>query len=193
MVNLHAGLGVADGDKLGLEGSTTDQETINILLLSKGSRVATVDGATVHDAGGLSNLGVDVLLQPAANGLVDFLGLVGGGNLAGTDGPDGLVGNDNVGPVLDLLGNGSELTEDNLGGLVGLTLLQLLADTGHDLEAGLEGVGNLGANLFIRLLEDLAALRVSENDPLNTEVLEHLSAVDIPDKREMVIKLVRRT
>lgn len=56
---------------------------------------------------------------------MDLLGLLGGSNLAGANGPDGLVGDDNLSPLLlgQLLGGGVELTGDDLDGLVGLALL----------------------------------------------------------------------
>lgn len=56
---------------------------------------------------------------------MNLLGLLGGSNLAGTDGPDRLVGNDNLSPLLfgELLGGSIELTGDNVDGLVGLALL----------------------------------------------------------------------
>jgi hypothetical protein len=40
--------------------------------------------------------------------------------------PDGLVGNDNLAPVLDLVGNSLELLGDDLDGGAGLTLLKAL-------------------------------------------------------------------
>jgi hypothetical protein len=56
---------------------------------------------------------------------VNLLGLLGGSDLAGTNSPDGLVGNDNLCPLLlgQLLGGGIELTGDDLDGLVGFALL----------------------------------------------------------------------
>ena len=68
---------------------------------------------------------VNSLAEPLTNGSVDLLSLLGGRNLAGADGPNGLVGDDNLGPLLlaQLLGGGVELASDNLDGLVGLALL----------------------------------------------------------------------
>lgn len=56
---------------------------------------------------------------------MDLLGLLGGSDLAGTDGPDGLVSDDNLSPLLlaELLGGSVELASDDVDGLVGLALL----------------------------------------------------------------------
>ena len=61
------------------------------------------------------------------------LGLLGGGGLAGADGPDGLVGEDDARPVGDVVGDGLELPEAHLLRLARLPLLQLLADARQDL------------------------------------------------------------
>lgn len=57
---------------------------------------------------------------------MDLLSLLSSSDLAGSDGPDGFVGDDNLGPLLlgELLGGGVELTGDDVDGAVGLTLLQ---------------------------------------------------------------------
>lgn len=57
---------------------------------------------------------------------MDLLSLLSGSDLAGSDGPDGLVGDDNLGPLLlgELLGGGVELAGDDGDGAVGLALLQ---------------------------------------------------------------------
>jgi hypothetical protein len=103
---------------------------------------------------------------------VDLLGLLSGGNLASANGPDGLVGNDNVRPVGDLRLERLDLSRDELDGLVGLTGLEGLAAAPDDLEAVLGGVLCLGGDDLVRLIEDGSALRVSEDGPVDVEVLE---------------------
>jgi hypothetical protein len=51
--------------------------------------VVVADTATVDYTGVVGRLGGDVLGQPLADGGVNFLGLGGGGDLAGSDGPVG--------------------------------------------------------------------------------------------------------
>ena len=48
--------------------------------------------------------------------------------LAGADGPDGLVGDDDPAPVLDEFGDSGKLPGVDLVGLTGFTLLKSLAD-----------------------------------------------------------------
>lgn len=86
--------------------------------------------------------------------------------------PDGLVGNDNLAPVLDLLGNSLELLGDDLDGGAGLALLEALTAAQNDAQTAVNGsLGLVGDNL-VRLAENGAALRVAENGPGDAAVLE---------------------
>lgn len=99
--------------------------------------------------------------------------LVGSGSLAGANGPDGLVGHHHVLPVLDLLGVGAHLAGHHLVGLAGFSLLQGLANAGNDLESLVQGVLGLLGDQLIGLLEDGATLRVTQDDPISSDVLQH--------------------
>lgn len=103
---------------------------------------------------------------------MDLLGLLSGSNLASADSPDGLVGNDNVGPVGDLGLEGLELLRDEVDGLASLTSLEGLAAAPDDLETVLSGVLGLGGDGLVRLAENLTTLRVAEDDPVDVAVLE---------------------
>lgn len=103
---------------------------------------------------------------------MDLLGLLGGGDLAGANGPDGLVGDDNLGPVGDLGLEGLELLADDLDGLAGLALLEGLAAAPDDADTVLDGVGGLGGDNLVALAEDGAALRVAEDGPVDLAVEE---------------------
>jgi len=168
---------VAGSDDLlesGLQGSTTDEEAIDVGLLNQGSGVGVSHGATVQNSSLLSGLLGDVLGEPGSHGRVRLLGLLGGSGLASADGPDGLVSDNDLGPVLDVLADGSELSGVDLVGLVGLSLVELLADAGHHVEAVLEGELGLQGNDVVGLAEDVAALGVAEDDPVDGGVDGHL-------------------
>jgi hypothetical protein len=126
-VFLYVGLqtGVDNVDEGRLQAGTANQETVDIGLLGQLAAVLLADGATVDDADVLRGLGGDVVAEPLADGGVDLLGLLGGSDLAGADGPDRLVGNDDLLPLLlgELLGDGSKLPSNDVDGLAGLTLL----------------------------------------------------------------------
>ena len=80
-------VGVDNVDERRLQRGTTDEETVNVGLLGEVAAVLLVDTAAVQDTGLLSSLGRDLLLQPLADGGVDLLSLLSGGDLAGTDSP----------------------------------------------------------------------------------------------------------
>ena len=159
-----------------LEGSTANQEAVNVGLLGELLAVLLADGAAVEDAGLVRGLLADVVLEPLADAGVDLLGLLLGGDLAGANGPDGLVGDDDLGPVADLLLEGSELSGDDLKGLVGLALLERLAAAPDDAHTVVGGVLGLGGHDLISLAQDGAALAVAQDGPLDVGVLELVGA-----------------
>lgn len=164
-------VGVDDVDKGRLQGGTANEEAVNVRLLGQLATVLLVDTAAVENAGLISNLVADVL-EPVADSLVDLLRLRGGSNLARANGPDGLVGNDDLAPVRDLGLEGLELLADDLDGLVSLALLERLAAAPDDAHAVLGGVLGLGGDGLVRLVEDGAALRVAKDGPVDGAVLE---------------------
>ena len=114
----------------------------------------------------------ELLVEPLADALVNLLRLLGGGDLAGADGPDGLVGDDNLAPVLDLLADGGELADDDLHGLAGVALLEGLADAEDDVDAAVDGSLGLLGDEVVGLLEDDTALGVADEGPGDVGVLE---------------------
>lgn len=75
-------------------------------------------------------------------------------------------------PVLGTAGGSVELTANDVQCLVRLALLKRLTDTEDDLEIVVDGSGCLFGHLIVSLLEDGAALRVAQDDPWNTCILE---------------------
>lgn len=157
-----------------LQAGTTNQETINVGLLAELAAVLLVDAATVQDTGLLSNLVADLALEVTTDGGMGILSLLRSGNLAGTNGPDGLVRDDNVLPAAGTnLGlEGLKLSGDNLDRLVALALLERLTAAPDDLQAVVDGVLGFGGNDLVRLAQDGAALGVAKDDPVNSEILE---------------------
>lgn len=70
-----------------LQAGTANEEAVNIGLLGELAAVLLADGATVDDTDPVLSLGGDSLTEPLADSGVDFLGLLGGGDLAGADSP----------------------------------------------------------------------------------------------------------
>jgi len=99
--------------------------------------------------------------------------LVWGSGDSSTDGPDWLIGNDDLGPVLNLLSDGGKLSSVNLVSSSRLTLVELLSNAGHNLEVVIKSHLDLGSNDLIRLTEDVTALTVTEDDPVKASILKH--------------------
>lgn len=108
-----------------LQAGTANEEAVNIGLGRELAAVLLADGTTVDDTDVILSLGADGLAEPLTDSGVNLLSLLGGSDLAGTNSPDGLVGNNDLRPLLlgQLLGGGVELTGNDLNGLVGLPLL----------------------------------------------------------------------
>ena len=157
-----------------LEGGTANKESIDVGSHDQVSSILVSDGATVEDAGLLGGLGGHILSKPASNAVVGLLGLLWGGSHAGADGPDGLVGDHDVAPVIDLLADSVKLSGVDDIGLTTLALIELLADARHNGKTVLGGNLNLVGNDLVALAEDMASLAVPQDDPVKTEVLDHL-------------------
>lgn len=175
------GLGVDNVDKGRLQRGTANKESINVLLLGQLVAVLLADTATVDDACRLGSLLADLLGQPLADSSVNLLCLLRRGHLARTNGPDGLVRNHNLAPVLDLLGHGTELVRDDLDRLAGLTLLERLAAAQNHAEATIECGLGLARHESVGFLQNHTTLAVAEQSPRDVAVLE-LSHRDFTSK-----------
>lgn len=80
-------VGIDDVHKRGLQAGATNKEAVNVSLLGQLVAVLLRHAAAVEDTGLLRSLRRDLLLDPLAERLVDFLCLLGGCDLAGADGP----------------------------------------------------------------------------------------------------------
>lgn len=92
----------------------------------------------------------------------------------GRNSPNGLISNNNLAPVLDLIRNSLELRSDNLNRLVRLPLLEALTTAQNHAESAVQRSLGLGGNKLVVLLKDDTALRVAEDGPCDAAVLELL-------------------
>ena len=92
--------------------------------------------------------------------------------LASADSPDGLISNNDFGPICDLLPDSGKLSRVDLIGLLRLTLIELFADACHNREARIKSHLSLLRDDFIGFAEDVSALAVSKNDPIDTKVFD---------------------
>lgn len=156
----------------GLQAGTTNQEAVNVGLLAQLLAVLLANTATVQDARLIRSLVVDALLEPLADGSVDLLCLLSRGDLASADGPDGLVGNDDLGPVAGAnFGlEGVQLLGDDSDSRAGLALLERLTTAPDDADAVVDRVFGLGGDSLVRLAQDRPSLAVAKNSPLDAAV-----------------------
>lgn len=173
---LHAArleLCVANVNKLRLQARTTNEESQDARLARELLAVLTRDATTINDAQLLCLTLGQLLLRPLVDGSMNLLCLLRRGNLARSNGPDGLVGHDDLGPVLgDLLAHSLELADDDVHRLVGLALLEGFAHAEDDAERVGKGSSRLVGDGFIALAEEGAALGVAEDYPGDLGVLE---------------------
>ena len=99
-----------------------------------------------------------------------------GGCLAGTDSPDRLVSDYDVGPVLDAGPHGIELLLEDVIRLVCLSLFKRLTNAEDGFESGALGFLNLLGDDLVSLTVELSALRVADNGPLQAKVNDLLGA-----------------
>ena len=121
-------------------------------------------------------MGAVQLADDGADGLAHLAGLLGGGSLAGADGPQGLIGDDHVAHLVGgHAGQGAlHLIGDELHGHAQLPLLQALAHTHNGVEAGVDGGVNLLVHGEVGLVVVLAALRVADDHVLGPGLFDHL-------------------
>lgn len=119
---------------------------------------------------------------------MNLLSLLSGSNLAGTNGPDWLVGNDDLAPLLsgDLLGDSGKLASDDLDGLTLLALLERLSAAEDDVDVLVKGGLGLGGDKLVILANDGAALRVADQGPVDVGVLE-LVGGDLAGESSLVL------
>ena len=91
--------GLDDSLKFILEGSTTDEESIYVWLLDELTTVSTIDRATVQDSSFTSDFFGNILSKPCSDLKVSLLSLLWSCDLAGTNGPNWLISNDDVTPM----------------------------------------------------------------------------------------------
>ena len=115
-----------------------------------------------------------VVCKPATNVSVRVLSLLRRGRQARTDSPDRLVGDDEARPVARACRNGLELGHEDIHGCPSLTILLVLPAACHHSHANVLRVRDLGLQQVVRLAENVAALRMADERPVDPGVHQHL-------------------
>lgn len=118
---------------------------------------------------------------------MDLLRLLVARDLAGPDRPDGLVGHDDLAPVLHLLGHRTQLRGHDVDGLVCFPLLQRLAAAEDHANAAVQRGFRLLGHEVVTLLQYHPPLAVPEERPGDVGVFQ-LCDTDLA--REGAVRLV---
>ena len=173
------------------ERRAADEEAVHVLLRGELVRVAGVHRAAVEDAHAVRDVLRDLLRDVLSDERVCLLRLLRRGGAPGADGPHRLVGEHDAAPVVDVGDEGVELAREDLVGAPADTVRLELADARQDVHARGEARLRLGADELVGLAEDVAALGVPEDDPLDAHVLE-LVDVDLAGERALLHVAVLR-
>ena len=161
-----------DRDEIvGLKGSAADETTVNVLLCEEFFRVGRFAASAVQNGRVLGHLGTEPIDQHLSDAGVDLLGLVGSSCLAGSDGLDRLVSDDDLRHIggrelgqhiLDLLRHDFEM-------LPGFPLIQVLPDTQDHTEAFRQREFHFLDQLFVGFTVVFSPLGMSQDRPLATD------------------------
>jgi hypothetical protein len=120
---------------------------------------------------------------------VNILSLLWSCYFACSDRPNWLVGNDNLGPVADVLLDELQLSwgifwkanldklhlvEDNFFSFTGFSLFELLANAWNNTEPSFESFLDLLSDELIGLAKNVSSLRVAEDYPVDAKISKNL-------------------
>mmetsp|Transcript_45594 Transcript_45594/g.92039 ORF Transcript_45594/g.92039 Transcript_45594/m.92039 type:complete len:304 (-) Transcript_45594:23-934(-) len=156
-----------------LKGRAAAKEAVNVGLLEEILGVLLVGRAAVLNAHSIGHFSRHIGSQPCADVGVCLLCHFRGSGQAGPDGPHWLVRNHNLGVVLGVVADRLELRNEHVHGLARLAVVLLLANARRHRHAELLALGDFGAEEFVGLAKDVAALRVADERPLDAHVQQH--------------------
>lgn len=108
---------------------------------------------------------------------MSFLGNLRGGCLSRANSPHGLVGNNDVRPVLDLLADGVQLSLVNLSGFARFSLLKVFSNACKNCESVIDGSLGLGGDIVVCFSVQRSSLGVTSESPRDSHILDHLAGV----------------
>ena len=156
-----------------LEGSSSDKETIDVLHSNELGGVGIGDGSSVKDSNGSSGLLGNIGSKPFSDFCMSILSDLWGGSLSGSNGPDWLVGDDDVGPVVALLSDGIQLSIIDILGLSRFSFLEQLSNAGKDSETIVNGQLGLQGHVLVALTVEGSSLGVTSEGGGHSHVFDH--------------------
>src|SRR5699024_5769407 len=163
------------GELCTVEARSADQPAVYVWLLHQLADGFPLHGAAVEDPDASGDLLPSQLSERLADRGADLLRIRGGGDLAGADGPDGLVGEHDLGELFPTEAGKRclELVDDVAHVLGRLTNLQRLADADDRGQTMLERGTRLRSDRRIVLTVVLTAFRVTDDREAATQLREH--------------------
>mmetsp|Transcript_4797 Transcript_4797/g.10923 ORF Transcript_4797/g.10923 Transcript_4797/m.10923 type:complete len:342 (-) Transcript_4797:200-1225(-) len=168
-------IAVDNVSKLGLQRSTSDEESINVRL-ARQSRCRLSRGATsVQNTCLLRNIRSGNLTQVLTKIRMRLLGLIRSGNQTSSNSPDWLVSNHNIVPILGgkHIGIRLDLRKDIVVRGTSLACLEGFPTASNDLESLVQSVLGLGGDFRVGFTL-AATFGVASEGPGDTHVLEHI-------------------
>src|SRR5919112_4726253 len=181
---------------LDLEACATHQAAVHVFLHHDVVHVARLDRAAVQDAYFSCEVFAADLPQQTANASDGVLCVLRGSGLAGPDGPDGFIGEDDSFATdltrVEVLEDRSNLPRNLFPHRTRVALLFSLADADYGQEPSGDGPGRFATHRAVGLTKDLTPLRVPHDDRFSTYILEHRSR-DLPREcpRGLIVEVLR--
>lgn len=157
---------------------TTNKETINIWLGDKLITVLVSDGSSVDNSDGRRSLFGDLSGKEFSDMEMDFLSLLWSGSFSGSDSPNWFIGNNNIVPLFSSQVKGDQglkLTFNNLRSMSSFSLFQFLTNTEDYLKSLRKCQNSFLGNKFFALIIDSSSLRMSQDNPIKTQILDMVS------------------
>ena len=163
-------------EALRLERGSADKHTVDVRLEDDALCILGLYAAAVQYDELIGRLCAIAFRREAAYELADLFRVGVAGRLAGTDGPDGFVGDDHLfrdDLSLHTLKPLDKLSLDDLEGLSRFAFLKRLTDAKNRGQAALYGCVYLFVELFVYLAEDVTSLAVADQDMRRADLRDH--------------------
>ena len=160
----------------GFEACAAYECAIDVGLTEEDFGVVRFDAAAVENTGAFGKRRIITSGEPFAKVFVRGFGLFRGSGYAGTDGPDGFVGDDDTGcgVFIDLVEGALHLPVEDFFGEACGAFVEEFSDAEYGYEPAGVGVGEFSIEEVVCFAEERAAFAVTDEHILAAAVFEHV-------------------